>query len=243
MTSSKRGMGSILVMAALVFSGCHKSPFERTRDANGSSGTGSITGSKHLVVFSNELKTGGGAFLYPGSENQTLSFSDTSNPVSARSIRYVWNGGDVSNPSCPPAEHTFAGFDLMQTPFQTTFMTSPARNLTGSGYGKVTFYARGSLGANVIVKIEVAAPGFAGGCGTPPPAPCIVLSSDGLTDSTPACGKLGQLAGSWGSYSTSGLAPSDLASIRDFFKATMIYAGAGTGTGGTVYFDQIEYAP
>ena len=94
-----------------------------------------------FVIFSDELVTGGGAFEYPGGENQTLSFSDTSNPVSHRSIRYAWNG---EPPKAGDTDHTFAGFTLIQTASQTTYSSTAGRNLSAANYGKATLFIRGS---------------------------------------------------------------------------------------------------
>ena len=227
-----------LLPLLLLVAGC-KSPLDRTRDASGGSGgTGVITGGANLVVFSNELKTGGGAFEYPGGDNQTLTFSDTSNPISARSIRYAWNGQDVAS------QHIFAGFDLMHTPTESTYASTPGRDLRAANYTKVTFYARGSLSANTFVKIEVADDG-----NTATPAPCVALSPDGSLDAvSPAtpCGVRGTLSTNWGTY-TIPISNSNLFPLKDFFKATFVYLPPGgtslAGQGGTVYFDQIVYAP
>src|ERR1039458_9963935 len=84
---SQSSLAMTALCLCLVAAGC-KSPFDRTRDASGGGGTGTLSGSSNFVIFSDELKTGGGAFEYPGGENQSLSFADTSNPISRRSIRY-----------------------------------------------------------------------------------------------------------------------------------------------------------
>jgi hypothetical protein len=210
----RRSLSAFVILQSLIViavAGC-KSPFDRTRDASGGGGTGAITGGTNLVVFSNELKTGGGAFLFPGGENQTLSFNDTSNPVSARSIRYVWNGGDVSAPGCTPNPlHVFAGFDLMHTALFSDYATTKGRDLHAAGYGKVTFFARGSLSANTVIKIEVAAPGSPPGCVTPPVVPCITLSTTGTDGDpgSPTCSK-GMLTSGWGSFMVTGITSSNL---------------------------------
>src|SRR5262245_24821210 len=100
----------VALLAMTFMTGCDKSPFNRTQNASGGGPTGSFTGTNSFVIFSNELGSGGGAFEYPGSEGQSLSFNDTSNPVSRRSIRYSWTGEPVASQS------VFAGFDLMHTP-------------------------------------------------------------------------------------------------------------------------------
>src|SRR4051812_40967478 len=92
-----------LLPVGLLLAGCNLSPFGRTRDASGGGGTGAFSG--NFVIFNNELITGGGAFEYPGPEGQILTFTDASNPISRRSIRYSWTGESVNN------QTIFAGFD------------------------------------------------------------------------------------------------------------------------------------
>ena len=103
----------------------------------------------------------------------------------------------------------------------------------------------GGLPADVVVKVEVADDGLQS-----TPAPCIVLSATGLLDdSTPgnpvvSCTNKATLLSTWQSYSLN-VSASDLASVKDYFKATFIYKGAPatTGSGGTILFDQILYKP
>lgn len=235
-----------LVLALTSLVACNKSPFERTHDASGGGAVGGFLPSTNLVVFSNELKTGGGAFEYPGGNNQDLSFADVSNPVSARSIRYVWNG----NPAGSTSDHTFAGFDLMHTAVFADYSTTAGRNLQAAGYSRVTFYARGSLSTNTDLKIEVAD----NGSSVDHAAPCITLSTNGTNDRCD--GSFGvnalkmaprQLTTSWQQYSIT-IPASSLAALKDFFKATFIFTdpfvgNTAPGQGGTVYFDQIVYEP
>jgi hypothetical protein len=240
----------IVAVVCVALAGC-KSPFDRTRDASGGGALGFHSGGS-LDVFVNELKTGGGAFTYPGGENQILSFNDQSNPFTARSIRYVWNGGDVSNPGCSAPEHIFAGFDLMHTPTLSTYAATPGRNLQPAGYHLVTFQARGNIPTTsagvTILKVEVASDGAAAACTAPAPRPCIIFSASGTDDDVPAttCTKK-QLTSTWASQTISGLTPSDLSNVKDFFKATFILIPAGgsnlPGPGGVVYFDKIQYVP
>jgi hypothetical protein len=231
---------NLIPITVLLMVGC-KSPFDRTRDASGG-GTGTIGSSPTYVVFSNELKTGGGAFEYPGGENQTLSFTDTSNPISYRSIRYNWTGATVAGQS------VFAGFDLMDTVTQATYSSTQGRDLRAAGYTKVTFYARGSLSTNTVLKVEVSADG------NPNDAdPCITLSTSGnAADNTcllfgqfpnPLAMPVQQLTSSWQQY-TINVPNSSLANVKDFFKATFVFTpvfSVPAGQGGTAYFDQIQY--
>jgi hypothetical protein len=241
---------SCLLSFVMLFAGC-KSPFDSTKNASNGGATGTISGKSAFVIFDNELVSGGGAFLYPGGENQTLSFSDTSNPISYRSIRYSWTGGLVSAPGCTPnPTPLFAGFDLMYTTTLAAYNPSPSvpgRDLHQAGYTKATFYARGSLSTNTVLKIEVAASGVPAGCPVLPVVPCLWLSTNGTDDdgaNLQMCGHA-QLTGSWQQYSIP-LTPSALSDIKDFFKATFVFTpaiGAPSGQGGTAYFDVIQYQP
>jgi hypothetical protein len=226
-----------LLPFAMLLGSCNKNPFDRTQNASGGGPTGTFTGSHSFVIFNNELSSGGGAFEFPGSDAQSLSFDDMSNPISRRSIRYSWTGQSVAG------QTLFTGFDLMHTPTLATYASTPGRDLRAAGYTKVTFFARGSLSTRTLIKVEVAEPSST-------PGPCISLSTDGTLDdnvnvgSTP-CGNLGVLSGSWQQY-TIHFPTSDLAAVKDLFKATFIFnpmTGAPSGQGGTVYFDVIQYQP
>ena len=53
----------------------------------------------------------------------------------------------------------------------------------------------------------------------------------------------GQILGTWQHY-TIPVASNDLAAVKDFFKATLIFKGTGgPGGGGVIYFDNILYQP
>jgi len=223
----------------LLASGCNKNPFDRTQNASGGGPTGSFTGANSFVIFNNELTSGGGAFEFPGSDGQSLSFNDMSNPISHRSIRYSWTGQLV-------AGQNFAGVDLMHTPTIDTYASTPGRDLHLAGYNKVTFFARGSLSTHTSVKIEVADDG-----NTSTADPCITLSSNASVDhcsdsvADPLAMTPGTLTSSWQQYTIT-VPNSALTSIKDFFKATFVFVpsiGAPTGQGGTVYFDVIQYQP
>ena len=58
-----------LVIAALAIVGCKKSPFDRTENATGPAALAGFS-SGNFALFRDELRTGGGAFLYPGGDNQ-----------------------------------------------------------------------------------------------------------------------------------------------------------------------------
>jgi len=235
-----------LACVALVFlTACHKSPADRTHDAAGGP-VGNIVASANLKIFSSELTTGGGAFEYPSGNDQVLAFNDQSNPISQRSIRYFWNGqiADASQDcSASPCTVAFVGFDLMHTTSLGTYAATPGRNLAYAGYHKMTFYARGSLSANTVVKIEAADDG-----NQSTPDACMTLSANG-TDDVCSNGNTAQLSAGWQHYSLN-VSAASFNAVKDFFKATYVYTypiqglpGQAAGGGGTVYFDQIQYEP
>ncbi len=197
------------------------------------------TGSPALQIYTDDLHQGG-AFLFPGGENQSLTFNDISGPATgSNSIRYSWNGGDVAG------QHIFAGVDLIHSGSINDYNSTPPKDLRSGRYTRVTFNARGTLGANVVVKIEAADDG-----NTATPAPCIILSPNGdQDDTTPgnpiaSCLNRASLLNTWQSY-TLGVMTNNIAAVKDYFKATFIYKGAAvsTGTGGTLFLDQILYQP
>jgi hypothetical protein len=157
--------------------------------------------------------------------------------VGANSIRYVWNGGDVAG------QHVFAGMDLIHSGQLSDYNSTPPKDLRSGNYTRVTFTARGSLGANVVLKIEVADDG-----NQATPAPCLILSTNGMMDDSspgnpvPSCLMKSTLDSSWQSYSIP-VSANDLAAVKDYFKATFINTAgpATTSTGGTAFFDQILY--
>jgi len=196
-------------------------------------------GTMNLEIYTDDLQQGG-AFLYPGGENQAITFADTSNPSNGtHSIRYAWNGGNVAG------QAVFAGMDLMHTGNFADYASTPGKDIHAGLYTRVTFDARGLLPADVVIKVEVADDGNTG-----TPAPCMILSNTGsLDDSTPgnpvaSCTNLASLQSAWQSYSIP-VSASNLTSVKDYFKATFIYKGAsGTnGSGGTLFLDQILYKP
>jgi len=226
---------------------CNRSPIDRVRSASGGA-VGTVTSATTFVVFSSELRTGGGAFEYPGGDNQTLSFEDRSDPLSNRSIRYFWNGQPATSvPGLSGSDGSFAGFTMMHTISESQYAGTPGRNLSAYGYSKITFYARGVLSSSTSLKIE--------GADDPTmatPISCVTLSSEG--SSFDECAKNGDAAGdrktlngSWQPYTLRIYSQSSLTSVKDFFKATFVYhfhlgsIPQPPGQGGTVYIDQIQY--
>ncbi len=246
------------VISGLVLTACHKDesspppPAAQTINQTSTSTTGtgasstSITttttttlppgGSQGQVIFLNELVSGGGAFLFPSGENQALSFNDTSSPTNGTSIRYAWNGQNVG------AQHVFTGMDLMHTPQFVDYATTPGKDLQSGSFTRVVFDARGSLTTDTVVKVEVSDDG-----NPVTPAPCVILSANGQQDDstppgTPAtCQNLAPLQGTWQRY-TIPVTAANLASVKDFFKATFVFKGSGgPGGGGVIFVNNIVY--
>jgi len=226
----------MLVPMFLLMEGC-KNPFDRTHDPDGGP-TGSLSAGQ-LTVFNNELSSGGGAFLYPGSDNHSVAFDDRSNSLSQRSIRYAWNG-QISNPTGSGyqygATYIFAGFSLMHVPQQTTYETTPGRDLRAAGYTRISFYARGELTTYNSVKIE------AGG----PTSACMTLSTDGTVDEC-SNGRTGRLTASWQQFVLP-ITSAQQTAVKDLLKATFVFnnpipGNTNPGQGGVLFLDKIFYQP
>ena len=130
-----------------------------------------------------------------------------------------------------------------------------SQNLDSPGYTKVTFYARGALSTNTALKVEVASAGAVADACSPPDSPCLTLSANGDA-ADDACTPAGfspnpftkppeRLTSSWQQYSIP-VPNSQLANVRDFFKATFVFTdpfvgNQAPGQGGTIYVDQIQY--
>jgi hypothetical protein len=228
----------IILLSCAVIGGCKKTPIERAHDATAGGALGRFGAAPAFVIFNSELASGGGAFEYPGGENQTLTFLETQNTISGRSIRYHWTGQPAAAGS---TNHSFAGFDLMHTAQQADYTATPARDLSAAGYTSARFYARGSLSTNTVLKIEVADDG-----NTATAAPCVVLSTNGTDTGGTSCTP-GFLTSDWRQYSIP-LTSTALSAVKDFFKATFIFTdpfvgNQAPGQGGTVYLDEVLYLP
>ena len=238
----RKNLIALLPLAALLMSCKHHNPVQDIHSDATSTPPSGITNpstppsTNNLVIYGDSLSSGGGAFEYPDTLGSgSLDFADTSNPIGVKSIKFFWGGQPVGG------QTVFAGFDLMHVGDQTQYNVTPGKNLQSGSYKHVAFQARGSLQPNNVIKIEVADDGD-----TNTPAPCIVLSANGTdTDAAPGvphpCLNTAKLSSTWQPYNLS-VSNSDLASVKDYFKATFINKGAGTA-GGTVYFDSIQYEP
>jgi hypothetical protein len=222
----KTRLKSIQVFAGfLMLAACERNPVNRLSDplADGvvpqSSGT--------YMIYDEELETGGGLGLIPGSGNQNITLADTSEPRrTLRQIRYTWNGQDVFNPDTMTVEHDFAGFSLLVSPDFTTITSASAKDLSSPGYTTLKMAVRGSLTANTKLRIE--------GPNTDPPtftSPILELDSS-------------QLTGEWQDVSLA-IPANHFSSVKAFvtisFQYTQPPRTTNPGDGGVVYLDDIRY--
>lgn len=233
-----------LIAALLLFSSCKKNPLDRI-DTAASGAMPTDSPSTAFVVYRNgEITSGGGAGLYPGSDEQTINFNDSG------AIRYMWTGRDVGG------QHVFAGFDLCHSPdLSPQWYWWLGKDLSEHHFSKISFYIKGSLSKDTVVKIESPHDGInpnAGNKYISSYRPCKVLSNDGIEPIDPGTGFLLcrdgynpgalKLTSSWQKVTMS--APNEKFlwyNIRDFFKATFVFVGNGTGSGGVIYVDKVQY--
>ena len=210
-----------MVVVGLILAACERHPLDRLIDPVPSGAAPSAAAD--WVLYDDELKTGGGFFLIPEAANQTLTDHDASGPaVGRKSIVYSWNGGEVNG------QHLFAGFGLLAAQQIAQDASTPPRNLSADGFTKITFWARGTLSENTILRVE----GPSDGTGSTL-MPRLEIS--------PA-----ELAAGWAKYTLSVPDPTvAFASVKQYVIFSIIYTQpTGTtlaGEGGTVDVDQIAY--
>jgi hypothetical protein len=209
-----------LFLAAALLAACDRHAGDRLTDLTPE---GAVPGaSADWVLYADELRTGGGFYLIPEAANQAIVDGDPAAAAVGRSgITYTWNGGAVN------AQHLFAGFGLLvaQTIFQDA--STPARDLSGQGFTRIAFRAKGSLGENVILRVEGPGDG----------SNATVLPRLEITRS--------ELAAGWARYELPVPSPAAFASVKQYVNFILVYdQPTGTtlpGEGGTVHIDQVAY--
>lgn len=210
-----------------VFTGCDKTPSRRLTDPAPEGAVSQNGGS--WVLYDEEVRTDGGFYLIPiPTGNQTL---DVGNEQSAafgkRSIFYSWTGGDVLDP-VEGIEHTFAGFGLLVAENIDQMNTTPAKDLSGAGFTKITFYARGYLSENTILRVE--GPGDGSAAAALPRLDVTQLTGTWTKFTLPAPGAIPTAA---------------FQSVRQYVNFTFVFSQpSGTtnpGNGGQVFLDRIAY--
>ncbi|MBI4397256.1 MAG: hypothetical protein HY548_09185 [Elusimicrobia bacterium] len=217
------GLGLIMLM-----SGCDKVPSRKLTDPLASEAVSQSAPT--WVIYDEDLTTGGGAMLLPESANQELLFGSKQSAHSGvKSIYYSWNGGEVFDTTLG-MQHLFAGFSILVGLNSSQLNTVPAKNLSPAGFTKVTFWARGSLSENTILRVE--APDD-GNNKTSPPTLDISRS---------------QLSTEWTQFTlpASGAIPaSQFTNVKQYatflFVFTQPTGTTNAGEGGYVYIDQITY--
>lgn len=211
---------SALALLLFVAPACKKNPVDRL--VNPVSDGAVPLSSGTFLIYDDEIKTGGGLGLIPGGANQTINLSDVSEPRrTTRHTAYSWNG---RAPGVDPSSHTFAGFSFLVSPDFTTFSATPARNLSSFGYTKLRVSVRGSLAANVSLRIEG--------------------PSTGDEAFVPARTTLNSLNGAWQDVELT-VPAGDFTNVKVFATISLQYAQppftTNPGDGGTVYIDDIRY--
>lgn len=210
-----------LLSSILVLTACKKNPVDRLTNPLID---GQVPQSSGLfIIYDDELKTSGGLGLIPQDGNQSIDLADQSAPHrTVNSIRYTWNGQPVLNNGTP--QHLFAGFQLIISPQVSQLATTPARDLSGPGYTRLTMYVRGHLSENTILRVEG--------------------PDDGDTATTPARTEISSLSNDWTPLVV--LVPAaDFTTVKSFVTISLQYTqppfSTSPGEGGTVYFDEIRY--
>ena len=217
--------GRTLIVGLLVLSSCKKNPINRLTNPLPD---GDVPQSSGIYgIYNNELLTGGGLGLIPGAGNQSVNFSDVSEPrLGTRQISYYWNGGDVFDPNLHTSSHTFAGFSLLIAQDFASLDSTPAKDLSSFGYTKLTLYVRGSLSDNTSLRIE--GPSVGGSLATP--------ARVELTQS--------QLTNSWQKVTLT-VPSGDFSSVKVYMTVSFQYAQpprtTNPGEGGTVFINVAQY--
>jgi len=222
--NSNRARYAVCVVSGvvlLVCCGCGRNRTHNPQDMLGAGATGRY--GSVFVLYDDELKTGGGVYLYPSGDNQSLDTDSRELPYAgARCIRYSWNGGAVCQSATGRAQHAFAGFSLAVSATADELPAAAARDFSDAGYTVMHVFVRGSLSDNTILKLE---------------------GPDDGDETTPAPSlEIASLSDSWQAYSFP-VTPASLARVKEFFKATFVYSNPdGTlaaGGGGSVAVDTI----
>lgn len=202
--------------------GCKKNPVDRLMNPLPE---GDVPGTSGIyTIYDDELKTGGGLALIPEAANQSIDLNDQSSPRRSTSqVRYSWNGQDVSDDGVP--QHLFAGFQFIVSADAQSLPATPARDLSGAGYTKLTLYVRGNLSTNTKLRIEG-------------PDDANELTATTMTE-------ISSLNSEWTQVTVSGIPNSQFSNIKSFITVSFQYAQPpntnNAGEGGVVYLDDIRY--
>jgi len=179
-------------------------------------------------LYRDQLLTGGGLGLFPTGDNQSIDLQDQSAPTRTLvQMRYDWNGQDIYHEEFDVLEHTFAGFSLVITQDFTGLESATPKDLSGPGYTKLKFSARGVLSQNTTLLIE-------GPDNATSRADRTSLELDGS-----------QLTSNWADYTLDNIPAGHFADVRVFVSFSFQYEQPPRttvpGGGGAVYIDDIRY--
>lgn len=151
----KKTLIAVLIMPLFVFAACDKKPVNRLANPTTSNTTGSTVWTAPWIVYDDEIKTGGGIARFTTPEGQVLDFASTENPHSGLDcVKFSWDGSEV-RPYADPntAEHSWVGFSFKV--LNDNIVNSPStKDLSPGHYTKLSFYARGTLSANVTLRVK-----------------------------------------------------------------------------------------
>lgn len=225
----------ICFLALSAAPGCDKHPADRLVDPTSSNITGVWSGK--WVLYDDEIKTNGAQM--PFNEGATQDFRYTDNPRSGKMcIRYSWDGSPVLTFASLPLhpdnylQSDFVGFSLICAK-TTAGYAAGAKDLSAGGFKSITFWARGSLHANVYLRVEANSID-----------PNVYLRPNGYTGVW-----MGTVTPGWVQYGLNiDKNVNNLTAATDFVKFILRYdedgdpstANTGRGNGGTVFLDDIE---
>lgn len=224
-------LGSLLI----IVSGCENNPLGRLIDPTTSNTTSTFSG--HWLIFGDELRINGGVppvvMFLTTSEGQVLDFNWTDHPYAGtKCIKYSWDGSPVTQYSTGSKESDFVGFMLIAAPTLAQHDTV-TKDLSAAGYTKIAFEARGSLNGNVYLRLES------------DNATYQTLSGNNAWMSNTTDRKI---TSQWQHYEFALSGP--MGAVKDFLRVVIRYdedgnpdtPNTGTGNGGTVFLDNIEYS-
>lgn len=219
------GIPFLLLLSILA--GCDKTPSRRLTDPNPEGAVAQNGGA--WVLYDEEVRTDGGFYLIPiPTGNQTLVVGDEQSAAfGQRSIFYSWTGGDVLDP-VEGTEHTFAGFGMLVAKTIDQMNSTPSKDLSDAGFTKITFYAKGYLSENTILRAE--GPGDGSSAAILPRLDVTQLTDTWTKFTLPAAGAI---------------PPAAFQSVRQYVNFTFVFTQpSGTtnpGGGGQVFLDRIAY--
>lgn len=225
-------MAYLLLASVLAagLAGCESNPLGRL--INPERSDSAVASSGRWLIFGDEVRTNGATMFLVTDEGQKLDFNCVERPYAGtKCMKYSWDGSTVTQYSSGLRQSDFVGFMLIAAPAIGEY-DSVTSDLSAGGYTKVSFYARGSLGTNVFLRLETQNANYKTPSG-------VNAWQSNTTDR--------RLTSQWQRYEFA--LSGSLAAVKDFIRIVIRYDEDGdpdipntaTTSGGTVYLDNIEY--